>query len=246
MPEDAKTRRRLLGNLEHGLRRRVAEMERAEIRRREVEEKLRRSEERLRLMTETTGDCLYQLRYDTMTYDYLSPGITILTGYTPREINELSFASLVLEVKTRDGRDLPRDYLRQRREAGQTREYWADYLIRTKDGATRWLGDHSFPWLEQGEPVGSVGILTDITERKRAEAEREALITRLEQALAQVTTLQGLLPICSHCKKIRDDDGYWQEVEQYISQHSSADFSHGVCPDCARKHYGDYYRGDQD
>ena len=57
----------------------------------------------------------------------------------------------------------------------------------------------------------------------------------LEEALAKVKTLRGLLPMCAWCKKIRDDGGYWKEVETYISANSEADFSHGICPDCAQK-----------
>jgi hypothetical protein len=81
----------------------------------------------------------------------------------------------------------------------------------------------------------------EITERKRAEAAREQLIADLQDALAQVRTLTGLLPMCASCKKIRDDHGYWQAVEVYIRQHSDADFSHGLCPDCARKLYPDIF-----
>ncbi len=64
----------------------------------------------------------------------------------------------------------------------------------------------------------------------------------LQQALAEVKKLSGFLPICSHCKKIRDDKGYWQQVEQYISEHSEALFSHSICDDCAEEHYGDLFR----
>ena len=77
-------------------------------------------------------------------------------------------------------------------------------------------------------------------ERKQAESEREQLIAELQGALAQVKTLSGLLPICSGCKKIRDDQGYWNRIETYISEHSDAQFSHGICPDCAKKYFPDY------
>ena len=76
---------------------------------------------------------------------------------------------------------------------------------------------------------------TDITARKLAEAERERLIVQLQEALVNVKTLSGLLPICAWCKKVRDDQGYWKQIEQYIEVHSDASFSHGVCPDCAKK-----------
>lgn len=66
----------------------------------------------------------------------------------------------------------------------------------------------------------------------------------LEQALANVKTLAGLLPICANCKKIRDDDGYWHNVEEYIRAHSNAIFSHGICPDCMKELYPNHYHGD--
>jgi PAS domain S-box-containing protein len=78
-------------------------------------------------------------------------------------------------------------------------------------------------------------LFRDITERKNAEAERERLIGELQAALAHVRTLRGLIPICAWCKKIRNDHGYWEQLEAYIKSHSEADFTHGMCPDCARE-----------
>ncbi len=86
------------------------------------------------------------------------------------------------------------------------------------------------------------GIIRDISERKQHEKEREALIDSLKKSLAKVRKLSGLLPICASCKKIRDDKGYWNQIEAYIRDHSEADFSHGICPDCSRKLYPEYHR----
>jgi len=88
-----------------------------------------------------------------------------------------------------------------------------------------------------GQALGIIISGQDISERKLAETERERLIAELTAALAQIKTLSGLLPICAHCKKIRDDSGYWRQIETYVEQHSLAEFSHGLCPDCAQKHY---------
>ena len=74
----------------------------------------------------------------------------------------------------------------------------------------------------------------EIAERKRVEAERERLIFELREALAEVKTLRGFIPICSQCKKIRDDSGYWQRLEEFLKEHSEAQLSHGLCPDCAK------------
>lgn len=77
----------------------------------------------------------------------------------------------------------------------------------------------------------------EIEHRKKLEKEKEGLISKLKQALSEIKTLRGFLPICAHCKKIRDDDGYWQQLEKYIQDHSDAKFSHGICPDCIQTYY---------
>ena len=74
-------------------------------------------------------------------------------------------------------------------------------------------------------------------ERKRLTKEREELINKLQKALEEVKTLSGLLPICASCKNIRDDKGYWKKVEIYFSEHSDAEFTHSICPDCMKKLY---------
>ena len=113
---------------------------------------------------------------------------------------------------------------------------------RRKDGTT-------FPVLfqdrlltdERGRITGIRTTIQDITDTKRQEKEREKLIQELQKALSEVRKLSGMLPICASCKKIRDDQGYWQQVESYISQHSEVQFSHGICPECARKLYPEFY-----
>ena len=79
----------------------------------------------------------------------------------------------------------------------------------------------------------------DASVRIQAEQEREQLISDLQSAMEKIKTLRGLLPICAHCKKVRNDDGYWQQVEVYVRDHSLAEFSHGICPECMKTHYKD-------
>jgi PAS domain S-box-containing protein len=90
---------------------------------------------------------------------------------------------------------------------------------------------------EQGQCHGGVLVIRDIDDRKHAEEERGRLIEELRQALASVKTLSGLLPICASCKKIRDDRGYWNQIESYIRDHSEAQFTHGLCPECLARLY---------
>ena len=84
-------------------------------------------------------------------------------------------------------------------------------------------------------------LTTNIAIRQRTEEEKNTLIIELEKALAEVKTLQGIIPICSSCKKIRDDEGFWQQVDVYVSKHSAAQFSHGICDECLKKLYPEEY-----
>lgn len=87
----------------------------------------------------------------------------------------------------------------------------------------------------------TINVLNDeIAVRKKLEHEKEETIVKLKNALQDIKTLEGLVPICSHCKKIRDDKGYWNQLETYLDKHSHATFSHGICPDCIKEHFPDY------
>jgi PAS domain S-box-containing protein len=116
-------------------------------------------------------------------------------------------------------------------------EYYENPVL-TRDGEQRIIAFHNSVLYDSSHSI--LGILfsgEDITERKRLEKEKEKLIIELQNALSEVKKLSGFLPICSSCKKIRDDKGYWNEVETYIGEHSEALFSHSICPDCMRKLY---------
>lgn len=112
------------------------------------------------------------------------------------------------------------------------------------DGRRRIYWEVKAPIYDEENPNliwGLCGVSTDITERKLAEEERERLITNLQKALEEIKTLRGIIPICSNCKKIRDDRGAWKRIEAYISEHSEAEFSHSICQECAKKHYPDLF-----
>lgn len=108
----------------------------------------------------------------------------------------------------------------------------------TKDqeSALKAVQDGAQDFVQKGEPS-----TTAIVRTLRYAIERQRLTTELKTALNQVKQLKGLLPICSHCKRIRDDQGYWNQIESYIRDHSEAEFSHSICQECARKHYPELY-----
>jgi len=95
-----------------------------------------------------------------------------------------------------------------------------------------------------GKNMAKAYVARDITRRKRYEEKQKKLLNELKKALANVRMLSGLLPICSSCKKIRDDKGEWNVLEKYIRSHSEAEFSHSVCPECAKKLYPEFMNND--
>ncbi|MCK9427019.1 MAG: PAS domain S-box protein, partial [Ignavibacteriaceae bacterium] len=135
-----------------------------------AEETLKKSEESYRFIVESTNAVIYHLKYSTMKYDYINPAIERLTGYSPEEINEIGFKNIILKINRYHVENVNIDLFVANREQGKTSEWQADYQVRTKDGRLIWLSDHSYPWLDEtGNLIGGIGILEDITERKRAE-----------------------------------------------------------------------------
>jgi PAS domain S-box-containing protein len=115
---------------------------------------------------------------------------------------------------------------------------------RHKDGSTVWVRCRGIIIRDdEGRPIRMLGAHTDLTRVKRAEEELREKKQQLEEALARIKTLKGLLPICSHCKSIKDEKGSWQAVEFYIADHSEAEFTHGICPTCIESHHPDLKNG---
>lgn len=111
--------------------------------------------------------------------------------------------------------------------------------VRLADG--RWLSVTADPLADRhGRLTGAVHMVRDISALKRIQDDREALIRDLEQALAEVRTLKGLIPICAKCRRIRDDSGAWSPLEAFVRNNFDADFSHGLCPECAEGEYKAY------
>ncbi|MDB6112799.1 MAG: putative sensor protein [Pedosphaera sp.] len=162
-------------------------------------------------------------------------GAERMYGYTADEVKGRSMAILIPEYRPEE---LPQIYARIK--DGEWIERYETIRLR-KDGSTLDVSLSLSPIKDaHGKVIGVSAIERDITLRKREEAERLKLIDELTRALANIRTLRGLLPICASCKKIRDDHGYWQKVESYISHHTEAEFTHGICPDCMGRLYPEY------
>jgi PAS domain S-box-containing protein len=112
-----------------------------------------------------------------------------------------------------------------------------EYRLKRHDGQYRWIFDRGVPFYAgNGDFAGFIGSCIDVS--GRVEAEEALKLTQQNE----IKNLQGLLPICMKCKKIRDSEGYWNQVEVYIRDHSNADFTHGLCPECCTRMYGDLAR----
>jgi len=130
---------------------------------------------------------------------------------------------------------------------GASEHYECEHRIRHKDGRWIWVLDRGrvVERDAQGQPLRAAGTHTDVSARREAEqalrqslADNERLVTELRDALHSIKQLSSILPICAYCKKIRDDRGEWEQLEAYISAHTDTLFSHGMCPDCLKQHWG--------
>jgi PAS domain S-box-containing protein len=147
-------------------------------------------------------------------------------GYSVDELRARPFLDFVHP----DDRERTLNQNRQVRGGGQAREFENRY--RCRDGSFRWLRWNATR--DEGQQL-IYSVARDVTATKHAEAERERLVVELQSAIAEIRILREILPICSYCRKIRDDE-HWVTVETYISQHTNSRFSHGVCPECMRAH----------
>ena len=176
--------------------------------------------------------CVY-LDNDSKVID-INPRFKELFGFSLEEIEGKGINSLIIpkdfkEEATKLDNDTLSGYV------------YFDTIRKNKRGDLLPVSISAAPILINNKLKGSFVIYKDIKQRKKIEDEREKLIIKLQTALDEVKTLEGLIPICSHCKKIRDDSGFWGNVEQYISKHTNVDFSHGICPDCLKEHFPNQY-----
>jgi PAS domain S-box-containing protein len=216
------------------LRKRISELETLEKEWKQTEDALRQNEERYRTILESMQEVYYEIDLSG-NWIFLNEAFYEHLGYRKEEL--IGRKSRQYQDET-TARELYEAYTRLYRTGEPIRAIEAKWI--SKDGTKRtYEMSASLIRDREGNPIGFRGISRDITERKRMEEERERLIHELQDALANVKTLRGLLPICSNCKKIRDDKGYWNQIESYIQDHSGAEFSHSMCPECVKKLYPD-------
>lgn len=209
------------------------------------------SEDHYRSLVDLSPDIIYRLDGEGRIL-FISNAVRQL-GYDPEELTGRLFEDIVHPddrgkgpvhfVERRVGsRSMRRLEMRLIKKSGAVQNYSLAEVTVELTARGKW----DVPDTDISNPrknlLYSQGVARDVTERKRMEVEREKLILELKEALLRVRTLSGLLPICSSCKKIRDDDGRWQPLEDYVREHSEAEFTHTICPECAKKTYPNYFK----
>jgi hypothetical protein len=244
MEDTSKTKQEILEEITT-LKQRIHDLEQYETTRRQTEEALRTSQLRLSEVMELAHIVYWEYDPVIQTYIFDDP---FYSFYGTTATQEGGYRMTMDEYAKRfiHPDDLHIFYELLEQNVGRKDPEFiiiAKHRIIRRDGEvrhilvrTRVIQDNS------GCLVRLYGANQDITEQKLAEEERERLILELREALSQIKTLSGLLPICSSCKKIRNELGNWEVMEMYIRDHSEADFSHGLCPECAQQLYPDFYK----
>lgn len=193
----------------------------------EMTGKLRRSDERYRAFIENTMEGIMVIDPATGAMLDSNPHFRRLTGYGEEELKAMNASAFApgKEQSVRDNLDAVN---------AKGRLSFGERAYRRKDGSELYAEVSAVRLEGENGPIAFV-VVHDVTERKREAQARERMIAELEEAMTKVKTLSGLLPVCATCKKIRNDQGYWTQMEKYLADHAEVEFTHGICPDCMEK-----------
>ncbi len=203
-----------------------------------MESALRQNTAKFKNLVSNIPGAVYQSANDDIwTLFYLSENFELITGYPTTDFVKLqirSLKSIIVQADLARVEDAKKAALEKRDP------FRIEYRIINSKGEHTWVTENGQGIFgDNGEIYWIDGVIFDISEQKQVEQHRIKLIQELQDAMGRIKVLSGLLPICSSCKKIRDDEGYWHTLETYISKYSEAEFSHSVCKDCAKKLYPD-------
>jgi PAS domain S-box-containing protein len=203
--------------------------------RRTMENDLRFSEEKFSKLFHANPDWVIISSLNEGRYIDVNEGFLRMTGYSKEEVVGHTSAELHMWVVPAEREAMIPILLKEKRISDH------DVRFRMKSGEIRSML-RSAELIDLKGEAAIISVCKDITERQHASIEREKLVQQLEESLSRVKLLSGILPICSCCKNIRDSKGHWSPMESYIKERSEANFTHGLCPDCANKLYPDYYK----
>jgi PAS domain S-box-containing protein len=195
-------------------------------------ERLRSELALLRRLINASTDAVFAIEFHSGRFSRVNDRACLSLGYSREELLGMGVADI--DTRIPDGETWRRNIRKFETDVEQVFE--SEH--RRRDGTTFAVEINSrLVDTDQGRLL--ISIARDITVRRAAEAEKDRLITELRAALAEIQTLQGIIPICMYCKEIRDDKGYWNQVEKYIALRQGSSFTHGICPRCAKERFPD-------
>jgi len=211
-----------------------------------IVDRIKELETQNRLLTENLVDAIWVMDAKTLIYEYITPSIYKISGYTSEELINTTIINRLTPDSLKIASEMIATELK-RYELGKHVSQSVELELIHKNGSTYWVEVRAKFVKEPNQPLKLVGITRDITLNKKAKLQLESLNKKLVEALAEkgklleeIKVLQKLLPICSGCKRIRDDNDKWWPLEAYVKGHTDSDFSHTICPDCKDVIYPDF------
>jgi PAS domain S-box-containing protein len=208
-----------------------------------IEKKISQYEKRYKIIEKAIVDVIFVVDMETMTFSYISPSIESISGFSPEEIQQPA----ILKDQPAQTHKKAAAFLAEghrKFKLGKPVKRRVELELRHKDGSTFWVEVTAKFFTGENDQNQLFGVMRNISREHAIEKERDELLRKLEASLSQQKVLEtenqilrGLLPICSGCKKIRDESGKWWNVEEYVAMHSEADFSHTICPPCRKQLY---------
>ncbi len=208
-------------------------------------EKIKRLEKNHRLLSENLIDAIWTADVKTLKFEYMTESIKKISGYTSNEYLDLPLKERMSPESFQKIESLLAEEIPNfKKDIKNVRTLEIEVIHKT--GVFYWAELKARLFQEPGKTLKIIGVTRDITGRKKAEQEKNNLIEKLGKALAEKEILlkenkklQGLLPICSACKRIRDDDDKWWPLDAYIDKKTQAKLTHTICLDCQDAFYGD-------
>jgi len=210
-----------------------------------LKEKIEKLEEKHRVLTDNLVDAIWVVDAKTLKFEFITPSIEKISGYTAEEFMNFTIKDRLTPESFQKVKKILVQ-AKKKFEQGIKAHRTLDLELIHKDGDTYWTEVRVKFIKESGEPLKLVGVTREITNRKNVEQQQNELIQKLGEALAEkerllqeVKVLRGLLPICSGCKRIRDEHGKWWPLDAYVNQRTDTEFTHTICTDCKDVFYGD-------
>ncbi len=205
-----------------------------------IEKIISQYEKQHQVIEKSIVDVIWVVDIEDMCFTYISPSIEAISGYTTDEVSRPDLLEKMASQSVGRAMEILTEAHRKFK-LGKNVKRKAEFSLTHKDGSTFWVEITAKFFKDENDRTQLFGIMRNISKQHALRMERDRLLLELETAIshqqaleAENQMLRGLLPICSGCKKIRDDDGNWWNIEEYVAEHAEVDFSHTICPPCRK------------